>query len=79
MIKPQKLKSAFESLRVKYQAWCKWIGVSAQSLMRAMCFCSRHIRPQADLDADATHLEHLKLRDALNVLRLIWHQVKNVV
>jgi quinol monooxygenase YgiN len=77
----EKVKTAFESLKGKIPGLMHLeVGVDHSAIDYACdVVLYSEFQSQADLDAYATHPEHLKVRDALNGLRVARHQVDYVV
>ena len=76
-----KVKSAFELLKGKIPGMVHLeVGVDHSGIDYACdVVLYTEFEAQADLDAYAVHPEHLKVRDALNGLRVARHQVDYVV
>ncbi|MEI6768222.1 MAG: Dabb family protein [Betaproteobacteria bacterium] len=77
----EKVKTAFESLKGKIPGLVHLeVGVDHSQIDYACdVVLYTEFKTQADLDAYAIDPEHLKVRDALNGLRVARHQVDYVV
>jgi tripartite-type tricarboxylate transporter receptor subunit TctC len=77
----EKVKTSFESLKGKIPGMLHLeVGVDHSAIDYACdVVLYTEFQTQADLDAYAVHPEHLKVRDALNGLRVARHQVDYVV
>lgn len=73
----EKVKTSFESLKGKINGLLHLeVGVDHSAIDYACdVVLYTEFQTQADLDAYAVHPEHLKVRDALNGLRVARHQV----
>jgi hypothetical protein len=77
----EKVKTAFESLKGKIPGLVHLeVGVDHSEVDYACdVVLYSEFQSQRDLEAYAAHPEHLKVRDALNGLRVARHQVDYVV
>jgi heme-binding NEAT domain protein len=77
----EKVKTAFESLKGKIPGLVHLeVGVDHSKVDYACdVVLYSEFQSQRDLEAYAAHPEHLKVRDALNGLRVARHQVDYVV